>query len=65
MRDRLRGEERKGRGRDAVRWTAKEAKRDTVQRKRGKALTNIACVHPALRARVMKVRKRKRKKGRE
>lgn len=56
---------RKRTGRDIVRWTAKETKRDTVQRKREKAMTNIECVHPALTARVMKVRKRKRKKGQD
>ena len=60
MRDRSRGEERKGGGRDPVRWTAKEKKRDTVQRKREKAVTNVERVLPALRARVMKVRKRKK-----
>lgn len=65
MRDRLSSEERTGRGRDIVRWTAKETERDIVQREREKAMTNIECVHPALRARVMNVRKRKRKKGQE
>ena len=65
MRDRLSSEERTGRGRDIVRWTAKETERYIVQRKREKAMTNIECVHPALRARVMNVRKRKRKKGQE
>ena len=55
MRDRLGGEERKGGGRDRARWTAEGQRgRQSTEIERKSNDTNIECVHPPLRLRVMR-----------